>query len=151
MFTIVAIQNMLVDYSISVGFHMSWTMQVDWQRVDMRNHDGDRSLFNLLEKFSLAEAEDIEDEDDPMWVRPQVKKRKLSGMGQLPCLHSLVSFMIQVKISSPLDFVLLVQESLVGAIGGCHLKMRKLDSCICKGLWWIIMFGFDVPIQKVFG
>ena len=48
MFTIVAIQNMLLDYSTAAQLHTSWTVQLDWQKVDMNDHNGNASLSELL-------------------------------------------------------------------------------------------------------
>ena len=76
MFTIVAIQNMLLDYSTTAQLHTSWTVQLDWQKVDMNDHNGNASLSELLDKLAVAEQEDVDEEDNNLWIRPLVKKKK---------------------------------------------------------------------------
>ena len=62
-FTIVAIQNMLLDYSIAAEVHTSWTVQLAWQRVNINNHNGNESLSNLLINFQLL---------NKMWMKKTI-------------------------------------------------------------------------------
>ena len=73
MFTLVAIQNMLLDYSIANEEMTSWGIQLKWQRIDYTV--GTNSLDELLNNLALAENEDVEEEEDSRWFRPLVKKR----------------------------------------------------------------------------
>ena len=83
MFTIVAIQNMLLDYSTTAQLHTPWMVQLDWQKVDMNDHNGNASLSKLLRKLALAEKEDVDEEDHPLWIRPRVRKKKALKKGLL--------------------------------------------------------------------
>jgi hypothetical protein len=74
-FTIVAIQNIILDYMTAADFHASWMVQLNWQQVDMENHDSHKLRLDLLEKLVVAKEEDINEEDDPVWFRPRVKKK----------------------------------------------------------------------------
>ena len=73
MFTLVAIQNMLLDYSIANEEMTSWRIQLKWQRIDYMV--GTNSLDELLNNLALAEHEDVQEEKDSRWFRPLVKKR----------------------------------------------------------------------------
>ena len=42
----------------------------------MNDHNGNASLSELLRKLALAEQEDVAEEDDPLWIRPLVRKKK---------------------------------------------------------------------------
>ena len=86
MFTIVAIQNMLLDYTSTSQLHTSWTVQLDWQKVDMNDHNGNTSLAKLLDKLAVAEKEDVDEEDNNLWIRPLVKKNSVRrGYLRLMC------------------------------------------------------------------
>ena len=89
MFTIVAIQNMLLDYSITAQLHTSWTVQLDWQKVDMNDHNGNTSLSELLDKLAVAEKEDVDEEENNLWIRPLVKKKEIcqEGVIKVSCVH----------------------------------------------------------------
>ena len=73
MFTIVAIQNMLLDYSIASEEITSWGVQLKWQKVDFTGTSG--SLSELIANLALAEDEDVQEEADPRWFRPLVRKK----------------------------------------------------------------------------
>ena len=73
MFTLVAIQNMLLDYSIANEEMTSWGIQLKWQKIDFT--EGTYSLDELLNNLALAEHEDIQEETDSRWFRPLVKKK----------------------------------------------------------------------------
>ena len=121
---------MLLDYSTAAQLHTSWTVQLDWQKVDMNDHNGNASLSELLRKLALAEQEDVDEEDHPLWIRPRVRKKKALKNG-LSMVHvfmcSWMSSTIQVTTSPLSDFVDSAQASLAGVIGGYPLKMRKRD------------------------
>ena len=72
MFTIVAIQNMMLDYSIDAELHTSWEVQLGRQKVNTNNHGDNDSLSELLRKLEHAEQEDVDEENDPVWFRPQI-------------------------------------------------------------------------------
>jgi len=71
MFTIVAIQNMLLDYTIAAEYHTLWQVQLRWQKANFNDH-GHESLEELLQNLALAEEHDVQEETDPAWCRPQV-------------------------------------------------------------------------------
>ena len=81
MSTIVSIQNMLLDYSTAAQIHTSWMVQLDWLKVDVNNHNGNTSLSELLEKLIVDEQEDVDEEDDSIWIRPLVKRKKALKKG----------------------------------------------------------------------
>ena len=89
MFTIVAIQNMLLDYSTTAQLHTSWTVQLDWQKVDMNDHNGNASLSELLDKLAVAEQEDVDEEDNNLWIRPLIIKKEICQEGVIEgsCVH----------------------------------------------------------------
>ena len=60
MFTLVAIQNMLLDYSIANEEITSWGIQLKWQKIDFT--EGTYSLDELLNNLALAEHEDVQEE-----------------------------------------------------------------------------------------
>ena len=62
MFTLVAIQNMLLDYSIANEEMTSWGIQLKWQKIDFT--EGTYSLDELLNNLALAEHEDVQEETD---------------------------------------------------------------------------------------
>ena len=62
MFTLVAIQNMLLDYSIANEEITSWGIQLKWQKIDFT--EGTYSLDELLNNLALAEHEDVQEETD---------------------------------------------------------------------------------------
>ena len=128
MFTIVAIQNMLLDYSTAAQIHKSWTVQLDQQKVGINNHNGNTSLLKLLGKLVVAEQEYVDEEDDLMRIRPLVKRKKLSRRGHILYVCSRISSTIQVRTSPLSDFVDSAQASLDGVIEGYPLKMRQKDS-----------------------
>ena len=72
---------MLLDNSIAAEVHTSWTVQLAWQRVNINNHNGNESLSNLLYQLSNAEQEDVDEENDPIWFRPRVRKKKIVRKG----------------------------------------------------------------------
>ena len=72
MFTIVAIQNMLLDYTIAVEEMRSWSVQFKWQSCDPQNQESPEAL---LQRLRLADQEDKEEEDDNRWYLPVVKKK----------------------------------------------------------------------------
>ena len=61
MFTIVAIQNMLLDYALVAEEIRSWSVQLKWQYCD---HQSDHSPEVLVENLQLADQEDFEEEQD---------------------------------------------------------------------------------------
>ena len=73
MFTIVAMQNMLLEYSIVSEEITSWGVQLKWQKVDFTETNG--SLSELIANLALAEDEDVQEEADPRWFRPLVRKK----------------------------------------------------------------------------
>ena len=72
MFTIVAIQNMMLDYKVAAEEIRSWTVQHKWQYCDPR---GDQSLDLLVENMRRADEEDFQEEEDSRWVLPVVRKK----------------------------------------------------------------------------
>ena len=74
MFTIVAIQNMLLDYTIAAENHTLWEFQLRWQKMNFNDH-GHESLEKLLQNLALAEEHDVKEQTDPAWFSSQVKKR----------------------------------------------------------------------------
>ena len=132
MFTIVAIQNMLLDYSTTADFHSSWTVQMDWQKVDMNNHGMNESLSELLQKLAVAEEEDVNEENDPLWIRPLVRKRKIARNG----LSTLTAFHDSGKDFSSIGLRGIGPGRFGwGVIGVFFLKMRKPDLYVSKRLW----------------
>ena len=93
MYTIVAIQNMIGDYKLTVSEEMnnassSWKVQLNWQQVPSADTDGDaRANWDRVMKcLAEAEADDIEQEkkEDEKWIcRPVVKKKGLKEDGFL--------------------------------------------------------------------
>ena len=73
MFTLVAIQNMLLDYSIVNEEMTSWGIQLKWQKIDFTEEK--YSVDELLNNLALAENEDVQEETDSRWFRPLVKKK----------------------------------------------------------------------------
>ena len=73
MFTLVAIQNKLLDYSIANEEMTSWGIQLKWQKIDFT--EGTYRLDELLNNLALAEDEDVQEEADSRWFRPLVKKK----------------------------------------------------------------------------
>jgi len=78
---------MLLDYSTTAELHTSWTVQLDWQMVDMDNHGVNQSLSDLLGKLAVAEQEDVNEENDPLWIRPLVRKKKVVRNGSFTAAH----------------------------------------------------------------
>ena len=72
MFTIVAIQNMLLDYTLVAEEIRSWSVQLKWQYCDPQ---GDQSHEVLAENLRLADQEDFEEEQDSRWFLPVVRKK----------------------------------------------------------------------------
>ena len=72
MFTIVAIQNMTLDYKLAAEENRSWTVQHKWQYCDPR---GDQSLDVLVENMRRADEEDFQEEEDSRWFLPVVRKK----------------------------------------------------------------------------
>ena len=64
MFTIVSIQNILLDYKIAAEYHTSWEVHLRWQKVNFNDHDH-KSLEGLLKNLALAEEHDVQEETDP--------------------------------------------------------------------------------------
>ena len=73
MFTLVAIQNMLLDYSIANEEMTSWGIQLKWQKIDFTEEE--YSVDELLNNLALAENEDVQEETNSRWFRPLVKKK----------------------------------------------------------------------------
>ena len=71
MFALVAIQNMILDYSIAAEEITSWEVQLNWQKISEKN---EQSYEEIMKSLELAEKEDLSEENDPMWYRPKVKK-----------------------------------------------------------------------------
>ena len=72
MFTLVAIQNMLLDYSIANEEMTSWGIQLKWQKIDFTVEK--YSVDELLSNLALTENEDVQEETDSRWFRLLVKK-----------------------------------------------------------------------------
>ena len=73
MFTIVAIQNMMLDYSWAQEEMTSWSVQLKWERANVSA--GADSLSEVLASLEAAEEEDVEEETDHMWFTPLVRKK----------------------------------------------------------------------------
>jgi hypothetical protein len=109
----------------------------------MNDHNGNTSLSELIRKLALAEQEDVAEDDNPLWIRPLVRKKKAVKKG------SSMAHVFTDEFHNPgHDFSSI---GLAGVIGGYRLKMRKRDLDLYKRLWWITTRGFDVPIQGVSG
>ena len=61
MFSIVAIQNTLLDYTKASEKMRSWSVQFKWQNCDPKNQESPEAL---LQRLHLADQEDKEEEDD---------------------------------------------------------------------------------------
>ena len=72
MFSIVAIQNMLLDYKVATEEMRSWSVQFKWQICDPQNQE---SPETLLQHLRTADKEDEEEEDDNKWYLPVVTKK----------------------------------------------------------------------------
>ena len=72
MFTIVAIQNMVLTYSLAAEEIRSWSVQLKWQYSDPQ---GNENLEVLVENLRLADEEDFEEEHDNRWFLPVVRKK----------------------------------------------------------------------------
>ena len=72
MFSIVAIQNMLLDYTIAAEEMQSWSVQFKWQSCDPHNQE---SPEMFLERLHAADQEHEQEEDDYRWYLPVVKKK----------------------------------------------------------------------------
>ena len=72
MFSIVAIQNMLLDYKVAAEEMQSWSVQFKWQSCDPQNQE---SPETLLQHLRTANEEDEQEEDDNRWYLPVVKKK----------------------------------------------------------------------------
>ena len=72
MFSIVAIQIMVLDYTVAAEEMQSWSVQLKWQYC---NPKGDNSLKTLVENLRLADQEDFEEEVGIRWFLPVVKKK----------------------------------------------------------------------------
>ena len=72
MFSIVAVQNMLLDYKIAAEEMRSWSVQLKWQSCDPQNQE---SPVTLLQHLRNADQEDKQEEDDYRWYLPVVKKK----------------------------------------------------------------------------
>ena len=76
MFTIVSIQNMLLDYTSTAKYHTSWDVQIRWEKVNFNDH-GHESLEDLLKNLALTE-----ENSDPAWFRSQMKKKIAERAGK---------------------------------------------------------------------
>ena len=78
MFTIVAIQNMILDFDIAAKEYLSWDVQMKWQNVS-RIQGQEETIEEVLNNLAAAEAEDIVEENEKAWMRPVVKKKNKKG------------------------------------------------------------------------
>ena len=72
MFSIVAIQNMLLDCAIAVEDMRSWSVKFKSQCCDPQNQENPEML---LQRLRLADQQDEEEENDHRWYLPVVKKK----------------------------------------------------------------------------
>lgn len=72
MFSIVAVQNMILEYTIAAEEMRSWSVQFKWQSCDLQNQE---SPETLLQHLHTADQEDEQEEDDHRWYLPVVKKK----------------------------------------------------------------------------
>ena len=54
MFTIVAIQNLLLNYTIAAECHTSWEVQLKWQKVNFNDIGHLETLVEVLKNLSLT-------------------------------------------------------------------------------------------------
>ena len=80
MFTIVSIQNMILELNISSKEYQSWDVKLKWQKVNLYNNTLEENTNNLLQALEDEEQEDINEETGKYWFRPnimKIRKRKI--------------------------------------------------------------------------
>jgi len=79
MFTLVAIQNMILDWKVETNEYQSWEVQANWQTINPSALP-ESNWSELQQALILAESEDREEEeattDHILWCVPQIRKRK---------------------------------------------------------------------------
>ena len=62
MFAIVALQNMMLDYALAATDITRWEVQMNWMKVPV---SGEQSYKEVMQSLTVAEEEDIREENDP--------------------------------------------------------------------------------------
>ena len=75
MFTLVAMQNMILDFDVGMEEYQSWAVQLKWQQANVSG-TSEETLGEVLQSLEDAEEEDVNEETDERWCRPRVLKIK---------------------------------------------------------------------------
>ena len=75
MFTLVALQNMILNFVVGMQEYQSWTVQLKWQQANMSGTT-EETIDEVLQSLDDAEEEDVNEKMDELWCRPQVLKTK---------------------------------------------------------------------------
>ena len=78
MFTLVALQNMILQFDVEMQEFQSWDVQLKWQSVNI-SEIPEENIDRVLHALEVAENEDVGEECDPHWFRPKVLKIHKKG------------------------------------------------------------------------
>ena len=78
MFTLVALQNMILQFDVEMQEFQSWDVQLNWQNVNISGIP-EENVDKVLHALEVAEDEDVDEECDPHWFRPKVLKIHKKG------------------------------------------------------------------------
>ena len=124
MFTLVALQNMILNFHVGMQENQSWTVQLKWQQANMSGTT-EETIDEVLQSLDDAEEEDVNEETDECWCRPRVlkiKKRKKASECDEDEYHDVgQDFLL-------LDCAVSLQVPLAGIIGQDLVRRKSSDS-----------------------
>ena len=74
MFTLVVLQNMILNFNVGMQEYQSWTAQLKWQEQANMSGTTEKTIDEVLQSLDDAEDEDVNKEINECWCRPRVLK-----------------------------------------------------------------------------